>query len=58
MLLVGDKDDAIKKLYVEPLKNVLNDWSVTEIKDANHPTCILKPQFKEEIAAWIKKNSK
>jgi pimeloyl-ACP methyl ester carboxylesterase len=58
MVLVGDKDDLIKKLYVEPLKKVRNDWPVTEIKDANHITCILKPQFKEEIAAWIKKNTK
>jgi pimeloyl-ACP methyl ester carboxylesterase len=58
MVLVGDKDDLIKKLYVEPLKPVRKDWPVTEIKDGNHITTILKPQFKEEIAAWIKKNTK
>ena len=51
-VLVGDKDDLIKKLYVEPLKKVRDDWPVTEIKDGNHISCIMKQQFKEEIAAW------
>jgi hypothetical protein len=37
---------------------VRDDWPVTEIKNANHLTCIFKPQFKDEIAAWLKKNSK
>jgi hypothetical protein len=55
-ILVGDKDDLVKKLYVEPLKKVRDDWPVVEIKDANHISCILKPQFREEIAAWLKKN--
>jgi pimeloyl-ACP methyl ester carboxylesterase len=57
-VLVGDKDGLIKKLYLEPLQQVREDWPVTEIKDANHITCILKPQFREEIAAWLKKNGK
>ncbi|MFL5338553.1 MAG: alpha/beta fold hydrolase [Gemmataceae bacterium] len=57
-VLVGGKDDIIKRLYVEPLKQVRKDWSVTEIKDANHIDCIVKPQFREEIAAWLKKNSR
>lgn len=57
-VLVGDKDDLIKKLYVDPLMKVRQDWPVSEIKDANHLTCILMPQFKNEIAAWIKKNTK
>ena len=57
-VLIGDKDDGVKKLVVEPLQKVRKDWPVVEIKDANHITCILKPQFREEIAAWIKKNSK
>lgn len=57
-VLVGDKDDLINKLYVEPLKPVRKDWPVTEIKDGNHITTIMKPQFREEIAAWLKKNSK
>ena len=31
---------------------------MVEIKGANHISCILKPQFREEIAAWLKKNTK
>jgi pimeloyl-ACP methyl ester carboxylesterase len=57
-VLVGGKDDLIRGLYVDPLKKVRDDWPVVEIKDANHIDCILKPQFKEEIASWLKKNSK
>jgi pimeloyl-ACP methyl ester carboxylesterase len=58
MVLVGDKDDLIKRLYLEPLKSVRKDWPVAEIKDANHISCVMKKQFKEEIADWLKKNSK
>jgi pimeloyl-ACP methyl ester carboxylesterase len=57
-VLVGGKDDFVKKLYVEPLQKVRKDWPVIEIKDANHITCILEPQFREEIAAWLAKNSR
>jgi pimeloyl-ACP methyl ester carboxylesterase len=57
-VLIGDKDDLINKLYVEPLKTVRNDWPVVEIKGGNHITCILQKQFRDEIAAWLKKNSK
>jgi hypothetical protein len=56
--LVADKDDLVKRLYVEPLKKLRRDWPVTEIKDADHFTCILEQQFREEIAAWLKKNTK
>jgi pimeloyl-ACP methyl ester carboxylesterase len=55
-ILVGDKDELVKRLYLEPLKGVRRDWPVVEIEDANHITCILKPQFREEIAAWLKRN--
>ena len=57
-VLVGEKDNLVKKLYVEPLQRVRKDWPVIEIEDANHITCILKRPFREEIAAWLKKNSK
>lgn len=57
-VLVGDKDDVIMKLYVDPLREVRKDWTITEIKDGNHITCLIRPQFKEEIAGWLKKNSK
>jgi pimeloyl-ACP methyl ester carboxylesterase len=57
-VLVGNKDDLIKWLYVEPLQQVRKDWPVVEIKDGNHISCIMKPQFRDEIAAWLKKNAK
>jgi len=57
-VLIGDKDDFINKLYVAPLREVRKDWAVIEIKDANHITCIFRPQFREEIASWLKKNTK
>ena len=56
-ILVGEQDNLMKRLYIEPLERVRTDWPVVEIKDANHITCILRPQFKEEIAAWLKKNA-
>jgi pimeloyl-ACP methyl ester carboxylesterase len=56
-VLVGDNDNLVKKLYVEPLKKVRSDWPVTEIKGGDHLSCIIKPQFRDELAAWLKKNS-
>jgi pimeloyl-ACP methyl ester carboxylesterase len=56
-ILVGDDDKLIKKLYIDPLQKLRKDWTVIEIDDANHITCILKEQFRKEIAAWLKKNS-
>jgi pimeloyl-ACP methyl ester carboxylesterase len=57
-VLVGDKDDTIRKLYVDPLRKARPDWPVVEIKDATHMTCVVRPQFKDELASWLKKNSK
>jgi pimeloyl-ACP methyl ester carboxylesterase len=57
-VLVGDDDNLVKKLYVEPLKQVRADWPVVEIKGGDHITTILKPQFKEEIDKWLAKQSK
>jgi pimeloyl-ACP methyl ester carboxylesterase len=57
-VLVGDKDGLIKALYVEPLQRVRKDWPVVEIRDANHLTCVLQRQFREEIAGWLKKNTR
>ena len=54
-VLVGDKDNLIKKLYLEPLQKVRKDWPVIEIKDAGHLSCIAKTQFREEIAKWLAK---
>jgi pimeloyl-ACP methyl ester carboxylesterase len=57
-VIVGDRDNLIKKLYVEPLKPVRTDWPVVEIKGGDHITTILQPQFKEEIDKWLAKQSK
>jgi len=37
---------------------VHKDWPVVEIKDADHISCIFQPQFRQEIAAWVRKTSK
>jgi pimeloyl-ACP methyl ester carboxylesterase len=57
-VLVGNQDDLIKKLYVATLEKVRKDWAVIEIKQAKHITCNLKPQFRQEITAWLKKKTK
>jgi pimeloyl-ACP methyl ester carboxylesterase len=54
LVLFGDRD-GLKKGYLEPLRRVRKDWPVIEIKDADHITCILKSQFKEEIQKWLAK---
>ena len=56
-VVVGDHDDFVKKLYVDPLQQVRKDWPVVQIKDGDHLTCIVRPQFRDEIASWLKKNS-
>jgi pimeloyl-ACP methyl ester carboxylesterase len=53
-VLVGDKD-PIKDLYVKPLRKVRKDWPVIEIKDRDHLSCVLSPQFKEELHQWLRK---
>jgi pimeloyl-ACP methyl ester carboxylesterase len=55
-VLIGEKDDFIKRLYVDPLRPVRPDWPVVEIQGGNHITCVFKQQFREEIAAWIRKH--
>jgi hypothetical protein len=55
MMIIGDKDD-LKKKYVEPMTELHKDWPVIDVKDANHISCVAKTQFKDELAAWLKKN--
>jgi len=57
MILFGDRD-FLKKGYVEPLLRVRKDWQVIDIKDADHISCIFKPQFMEEIHKWLAKQAK
>lgn len=56
-VLVGDRD-PVKQLYVMPLRRGRPDWPVIEIAGAGHINCILKLQFRDEIATWIRRQSK
>ncbi len=56
-VLVGDRD-PVKQMYVVPLQQVRRDWPVVDIKDAGHINCIIKKQFRNEIAAWVRKQGK
>jgi pimeloyl-ACP methyl ester carboxylesterase len=52
VVIVGDRD-PVKRLYVAPLRLARKDWAVIAIDDAGHLNCVVKPQFKEEIAEWL-----
>jgi pimeloyl-ACP methyl ester carboxylesterase len=54
-ILIGDRD-PVEKLYVAPLLSVRSDWPVIEIKGAGHITCVMKPQFTDELVKWINSN--
>lgn len=56
-ILIGDDDGIVKLLYISPLINVRKDWKIIEIKDANHISCIMKPQFQNELLASLKKTT-
>jgi pimeloyl-ACP methyl ester carboxylesterase len=56
-MIVGDRD-PVKKLYVVPAQEVRKDWPVAEIAGAGHINCIMKPEFRDEIAQWIRKQTK
>ncbi len=56
-VIVGDRDPC-QRLYVAPLQQIRGDWPVVEIADAGHLTCVAKSEFREEIAAWIRKKSR
>ena len=54
-VIVGDRD-PVRRLYVGSLDRVRTDWPIVEIKDAGHLNCVVKPEFKEAIAAWLLKH--
>jgi pimeloyl-ACP methyl ester carboxylesterase len=54
LILFGDRD-FLRNGYVEPLQRVRKDWQVIDIKDADHISCVLRPQFREEIRTWLGK---
>jgi pimeloyl-ACP methyl ester carboxylesterase len=56
-VLVGDRD-PVKQLYVAALRKARPDWPILEIAGAGHITCIMKPEFRDDIATWLRKQSK
>jgi pimeloyl-ACP methyl ester carboxylesterase len=52
IVIIGDRD-PLKRFFVGPLQLVRKDWAVIEIDDADHLSCVVKTQFKEEIAEWL-----
>jgi pimeloyl-ACP methyl ester carboxylesterase len=56
-VLIGSRD-PVKRLYVDALTGVRKDWPVVEISGAGHMDCILKSDFREELAKWIRKAPK
>jgi pimeloyl-ACP methyl ester carboxylesterase len=51
-------DDGLKWGYVEPLRKLRPDWVVVDIPNANHLTCLIKPQFREQLRKWIEEKRK
>jgi hypothetical protein len=56
-MLIGEKD-SLMAAYGEPANKVRKDWDLISIKDADHFSCIFKPQFKEEIQNWLAEQKK
>lgn len=54
-VIVGGRD-PVKRMYVVPLQGVRKDWPVAEIDGAGHISCVLKKEFRDEIASWVRKN--
>jgi pimeloyl-ACP methyl ester carboxylesterase len=49
--------DPIKAGYTEPLARVRPDWRVVEVRDADHLSCVARPQFRDALAAWLAVNA-
>ena len=56
-IIVGDRD-PVRRMYVVPLQSARPDWPVVEIEKAGHITCVMNPEFREEVARWVRKQSK
>ncbi len=55
-IVVGDRDPC-RQLYVEPLRKVRPDWPEHIVLGAGHIICIVKPEFKAEVAAALDRKS-
>jgi len=56
-MLFGDKD-TLMAAYGEPARKVRMNWDLIPIKDADHMTCVFKPQFRNEIQKWLAEQKK
>ncbi len=54
-VVVGERDPC-RKMYVDPLLQIRPDIPEHVISGAGHITCILKPEFKTELAAALSRN--
>ena len=55
-VIIGERD-ICRRLYVEPLRQIRPDWPVRVIAGAGHLNCIVKPDFKAQIASALEKHS-
>lgn len=51
-VIVGDRD-PVDRMYVVPLTSIRPDWPVIKIAGAGHITCIMKPEFRDEVVKAI-----
>jgi pimeloyl-ACP methyl ester carboxylesterase len=54
--IIGERD-ICRRFYVEPLREIRSDWTVRVIAGAGHLNCVVKPDFKAQIAAAIDRHS-
>ena len=51
-IIVGDHD-ICRALYLDPLARLRPDWPVHLIANADHLSCIMKPEFKQQVKAAL-----
>ncbi|HEY4309607.1 MAG TPA: alpha/beta fold hydrolase [Pirellulales bacterium] len=56
-VIVGQRDPVLR-LYVTPLRAARPDWPVVEIENAGHISCVMKPEFREAVGKWVRKQTK
>jgi pimeloyl-ACP methyl ester carboxylesterase len=56
-IVIGQRD-PVKRMYVSPLQQVRPDWPVVEIEGAGHITCVTRPQFRDAVAQFVRKQTK
>jgi len=57
MIVVIGSDDGLLGRRVDPLRKVRRDVPIVEIAEANHVTCIFRPQFRQAILDFLDEQS-